>query len=119
MAEDPPRGEHPVPEGELEVERTLVQDSSPPSPPPTAPASTDNAGPSYTTQQSPQHIHVSSRQLDAVMDAICALATTQASLDERMARAKVTIAQNHTILLWIMSHLDLPPVSETEPAQPT
>ena len=53
------------------------------------------------------------------MDVVCALATTQASLDERMARAKVTIAQNHAILLWIMSHLGLPPVSETEPAQRT
>ena len=116
MVEDPPRGEHPVPEGELEVERTLVPDSSPP---PTAPASADNADPSYTTQQSPQHIHVSSRQVAAVMDALYALATTQALLEERMARAKVTIAQNHVILLWIMSHLGLPPVNETEPAQPT
>ena len=53
------------------------------------------------------------------MDAVCALATTQASLDEQMARAEVTIAQNHAILLRIMSHLGLPPVSEIEPAQPT
>ena len=51
VAEDPPRGEHPVPE--VEVERTPVPDSSPPVPPPTAPAPTDIAGPSYTTQQSP------------------------------------------------------------------
>ena len=53
------------------------------------------------------------------MDSVCALATTQASLDERMARAEVTIAQNYAILLWIMSNLGLPSVSETEPAQPT
>ena len=87
VAEDPSRGEHPVPEVEVEVERTPVPDSSPQSPPPIAPAPTDTVGPSYTAQQSPKHIPVSSRELAAVMDAVCALATTQASLDERMARA--------------------------------
>ena len=92
MAEDPPRGEHLVLEVEVEVERTPVPDSSPPSPPPTAPAPTDIAGPSYAAQQSPDHIHVSSRELAVVMDAFCALATTQASLDQRMARDEVTIA---------------------------
>ena len=81
VAEDPPRGEHVVPEVEVEVERTSVPDSSPPTPPPTAPAPADTAGLSYTSQQSPEHIHVSSRELAAVMDAACALATTQASLD--------------------------------------
>ena len=119
MAEDPLRGEHPVPEGEVEVERTPVPDSSHPSPPITAPASIDTTGPSYTTQQSPEHIHVSSRELAAVMDVVCALATTQESLDQRMARAEVTIAQNHAMLLRIMSHIGLPPVSATEPAKPT
>ena len=44
VAEDPPRGEHPVSEVEVEVERTLVPDSSPPAPPPTALAPTDTAG---------------------------------------------------------------------------
>ena len=53
------------------------------------------------------------------MDAVCALATTQASLAERMARAEVTLVQNNAMLLWIMSHLGLPPVSVTEPTQPT
>ena len=43
VAEDPWRGEHRVPEGEVEVERTPVPDSSPTSPPPT-----DTTGPSYT-----------------------------------------------------------------------
>ena len=87
VAEDPPRGEDPVPEVEVEVERSPVLDLSPPSPPPppSAPAPADTAGPSYTAQQSPEHIHISSRELDAVMDAVCALATTQASLDQRMA----------------------------------
>ena len=115
MAEDPPRGEDPVPEMEVEVERSPVPDSSPPSPPPTAPAPTDTAGPSYIAQQSPEHIHVSSRELVAVMDAVCALATTQAPLDQRVARVKVTLAQSHAMILRIMSHLGLPP----EPAQPT
>ena len=88
MAEDSPRREDPVPEMEVEVERSPVPDSSPPSPPPTALAPTDTAGPSYTAQQSPEHIHVSSRELAAVRDVVCALATTQASLDQRVARVK-------------------------------
>ena len=53
------------------------------------------------------------------MDVVYALATTQASLAERMAGAEVTLVQNHAMLLRIMSHLDLPPVSVTEPTQPT
>ena len=83
VAEDPPRGEDHVPEVEVEVERSPVPDLSPSSPPPlpSAPAPADTAGPSYTAQQSPEHIHISSRELAAVMDAVCALATTQASLD--------------------------------------
>ena len=119
VVEDPPRGEHPISEVEVEVERTPVPDSSPPSPPPTAPAPTNTAGPSYAAQKSPDHIHVSSRELVDVMDVVCALATTQASLDQRMARAEVSIAQNHAMLLRIMSHLGLSPARETEPAQPT
>ena len=117
IAEDLPRGEQPV--LEVEVERTSVLDSSPPVPPPTAPALPETVGPASTSQQSPDHIPVSSRELSAVMDAICALATTQASLAERMARAEVTLAQNHAMLLRIMSHLGLPPISVTEPTQPT
>ena len=52
VAEDPPRGDDPVPEVEVEVERSLVPDLSPPSPPPPpiAPALADTAGPSYITQ---------------------------------------------------------------------
>ena len=99
------------------MERSPVPDLSPPSPPPppsaTAPA--DTTGPSRTLQQSPEHIHISSRELVAVMDAACALATTQASLDQRMARAEATIEHSHAMLLRIMSHLDLPP----EPTQIT
>ena len=115
MLEDPPRGEDPVPEMEVEVERSPVPDSSPQSPPPSAPALADTSGPSYTAQQSQEHIHVSSRELAAVMDVVYSFSTTQASLDQRVARVEVTLAQSHTMLLWIMSHLSLPP----EPTQTT
>ena len=87
VAQDPPRGDDPIPEVEVEVERSLVPDLSPPSPPPppSAPAPADTAGPSYIAQQSPEHIHISSRELAAVMDVVCALATTQESMDQRLA----------------------------------
>ena len=49
------------------------------------------------------------------MDVVCALATTQVSLDQRVARVEVTLAQSHAMLLRIMSLLGLP----LEPAQPT
>ena len=111
IVEDPLRGEDPVPEVEVEVERSPVPDLSPPSPPPppSAPAPADTAGPSYTAQQSREHVHVSSRELAAVMDVVCALATIQASLDQRLARAEATIEHSHAMLLRIMSHLGLPP----------
>ena len=60
------------------------------------------------------------------MDVVRTLATTtvslvasQTALAERMARAEVTLAQNQAILLQIQSHLGLPPVTVTEPIQPT
>ena len=117
VAEDPLRGADPVPKVEVEVERSPVPDLSLPSPPPppSAPAPTDTTGPSYTAQQSPEHIHVSSRELAAVMDVVCTLATTQASLDQQMAQAEATIEHSHAMLLRIMSHLGLPP----EPTQTT
>ena len=120
VAEDPPRGEDPVLEVEVEVERSLVPDLSPPSPPPplSAPAPADTTDPSYTAQQSLEHIHVSLRELAAVMDAVCALATMQASLDQRLARAEATIEHSHAMLLRIMSHLGLPP-EPTHRDQPT
>ena len=113
VAEDPPRGEDPVPEMEVEVERSPVPDLSPPSPPPSTPTPADTADPSYTAQQSPEHIHVSYTELAAVRDAVCALANTQASLDQRMTRAEATRAHSHSMLLQIMSHLGLP----SEPTQ--
>ena len=76
MAEDPPRGDDPAPE--VEVERSRVPDLSPasPPPPPSAPALADTPGPSYTAQHSLEHVHVTSRELAGVMDAVCSLATT-------------------------------------------
>ena len=70
VAEDPPRGKDPVPEVEVEMERSPIPDLSPPSPPPppSSPAPTDTAGPSYIAQQSSEHIHISSRELAIVMD---------------------------------------------------
>ena len=111
VAKDPPRGDDLIPEVEVDVKRSPVPDSSPPSPPPppSAPAPADTPGPSYTAQHSPEHVHVSSRELATVMDVVCSLATTQASLDQRLARAETTIEHCHTMLLQIMSHLGLPP----------
>ena len=108
------------------MERTSVLDSSPSVPPPTALAPPETAGPSSTSQQASEHILVTFRDLSAVMDVVRALATittslaaTQTALAERMARTEVTLAQNKAILLQIQSHLGLPPVTVTEPIQPT
>ena len=77
-AEDSQRRDDHVPEVEAEVARSPVPDLSPPSPPPppstTAPA--DTPGPSYTAQHSSEYVHVSSRELAGVLDAVCSLATT-------------------------------------------
>ena len=94
---------------EAEMERSPVPDISPSSPPPpasaTAPA--DTAGPSYTAQHSLEHVHVSSRELAAVMDVVCSLAATQASQDQRLARDEATLGHCHSMLQQIMSHLGL------------
>ena len=109
-AEDSQRRDDPAPE--VEVERSPVSDLSPPSPPPphSTPVSSGTPGPSYTAQHSPEHVHVSSRELAAVMDAVCSLAATQASMDQRLTRAETTLEHCHTMLLQIMSHLGLPHV---------
>ena len=80
-AEDSHRTDSYAPEPE--VERSPVPHMSPPSPPPhaTFAAAADTPGPSYTAQHSPEHMHVSSRELAAVMDVVCSLATTQAAQD--------------------------------------
>ena len=99
---------------EVEVERRLVPDMSPPSPPPHAPAAApaDTPGPSYTAQHSPEHIHVSSRELAVVMDVVCSLATTQAAQDQRLTRAEATLGHCHSMLQQIMTHLGIPHVPD-------
>ena len=91
------------------MERSLVPNISPPSPPlPTsATALVDTPGPSYTTQHSPEYVHVSTRELAGVIDVVCSLASTQASMDQRLTRAETTLEHCHAMLLQIMSHLGL------------
>ena len=91
------------------MERRPVPDISPPSPPPPASATTpaETLDPSYTAQHSPEYIHVNTRELAGVMDAVCSLASTQASMDQRLTRAETTLEHCHTMLLQIMSHLGL------------
>ena len=86
---------------EVEMERSLVPDISPPSPPlPTsATALVDTPGPSYTTQHSPEYVHVSTRELAGVIDVVCSLASTQASMDQRLTRAETTLEHCHAMLL--------------------
>ena len=74
----------------------------------TAPA--DTPDPSYRAQHSPEYVHVSTRELACVMDVVCSLASTQASMDQRLTRAETTLEQCHTMLSQIMSHLGLPHV---------
>ena len=107
-AEDSHRTDSQAPEPE--VQRSLVPNMSPPSPtlPTLAAAPADTPGPSYTAQHSPEHIHVSSRELAAVMDVVCSLAATQASQDQRLAQAEATLGHCHSMLQQIMTHLGLP-----------
>ena len=90
-AEDSQRRDDHAPE--VEMERDLVPDISPPSPPlpASAIAPTDTPGPSYTAQRSPEYIHVSTRELAGVMDAVCSLDSTQASMDQRLTRVETTL----------------------------
>ena len=94
---------------EVEMERSLVPDISPPSPPPPASAAApaDTPGPSYTAQHSPEYVHVSTRELAGVMDVVCSLAATQAAQDQRLARAEATLGHCHSMLQQIMSHLGI------------
>ena len=116
-AEDSQRRDDHAPE--VEMERSPVPDISPPySPLPTsATAPVDTLDPSYTAQYSPEYIHVSTRELAGVMDVVCSLASTQASMDQRLTRAETTLEHCHTMLLQIMSHLGLPhvPAHRDEP----
>ena len=108
---------------EPEMERSPVPDISPPSHPPPASATApgDTPGPSYTAQHSSEYVHISTRELAGVRDDVCSLASTQASMDQRLTRAETTLEQCHTMLLQIMSHLGLPhvPAHRDEPATAT
>ena len=92
---------------EPEVERIPAPHVSPPSPPPhtTSAAAADTPGPSYLAHQSPEYVHAGSREIAGVMDAICSLAATQVAQDQRLA-------QCHSMLQQIMSHLGLPRVPD-------
>ena len=94
---------------EPEVERSPVPHMSPPSPPPhaTSAAAANTPGPSYSAHHSPEHIHVSSREIAGVMDAICSLPATQAAQDQMLARAEATLGHCHSMLKQIMTHLGI------------
>ena len=108
-AEDAHRDDPPA--LEPEVQRTPISDRSPPSPPHTTSVAADTPGPSYSAHHSPEYSHASSREIVGVMDAICSLAATQAAQDQRLA-------QCHSMLTQIMTHLGLPrdPAQREEPA---
>ena len=72
--EDLPKGEQPVSVPDSSV---LVLPESAPTPP-------ETVGPSSTSQEPPEHIHGTSRDFLAVLDAVTALT-------ELMARAEVTL----------------------------
>ena len=96
---------------EVEMERSPLPDTSPP-PHAISIAPAHTPGPSYIAQHSPEHIHVSSRKLAAVMDVVCSLAATQASQDQRLAQAEATLGHYHSMLQQIMTHLGLPHVPD-------
>ena len=99
---------------EPEVERSPAPHMSPPSPPPhsTSAAVADTPGLYYSAHHSLEHIHVSSRELAAVIDVVCSLATTQAAQDQRLARAEATLGHCHFILQQIMTYLGIQHVPE-------
>ena len=105
VAEDSHRDDMHAPEPE--VQRSPAPHMSPPSPPPhsTSAAAADTPGPSYSAHHSPEYVHASSREIAGVMDAICSLAATQAAQDQRLA-------QCHSMLQQIMTHLGLPRVPD-------
>ena len=111
-AEDSHRTDSHAPEPE--VQRSPVPDLSPPSPPPPTSVATfaDTPGPSFTSQHSPEYVHVSTRELTGVMDAVCSLAATHAAQDQRLARAEATLGHCHSMLQQIMTHLGIPHVPD-------
>ena len=96
------------------MERSPVPHMSPqsPLPPASAAAPADTPGPSFTSQHSPEYVHVSTRELAGVMDAVWSLDATQAAQDQRLARSEVTLGHCHSMLQQIMTHLGLPHVPD-------
>ena len=94
-----------IPAPEPEIPRSPTPQMSPSSPPPhtTSAATADTPGPSYSPHHSPEYIHANSREIAGVMDAIYSLAATQAAQDQRLA-------QCHSMLTQIITHLGLPHV---------
>ena len=92
-----------MPAPDPEIQRSPAPQMSPPSLPPhtTLAAAADTPGPSYSAHHSPEYVHVSSREIAGVMDAICSLAATQAAQDQRLAQCPSMLQQ-------IMTHLGLP-----------
>ena len=105
VAEDSHKDDIPAPEPE--IQRSPAPQMSPPSPPlhTTSAAATDTPSPFYSAHHSPEYVHTSSREIAGVMDAICSLAATQAAQDQRLA-------QCHSMLQQIMTHLGLPRVPD-------
>ena len=105
VAEDSHRDDMHAPEPERE--RSPAPHMSPASPPPhsTSATAADTPGPSYSAHHSPEYVHASSREIAGVMDAICSLAARQAAQDQRLA-------QCHSMLQQIMTHLGLPHVPD-------
>ena len=105
------------------MERSTAPDHSPPSPtlPTSAAAVADTPGPSYTSHHSPEYVHAISREIAGVIDAICSLAATQATQDQRLDRAEATLEDCRSMLQQIMTHLGLPraPVPRNEPTAAT
>ena len=76
--------------------------------PPSGPAHRAQAShlpPDLSHHHSPEYVHASLREIAGVMDAICALAATQAAQDQRLA-------QCYSMLQQIMTHLSLPRVPD-------
>ena len=105
VAEDSHRDDIHAPEPE--VERSPAPHMSPPSPPPHSTSAADTPGLYYSAHHSLEHIHASSRELAAVIDVVCSLATTQAAQDQRLARAEATLGHCHSILQQIMTYLGI------------
>ena len=105
MAEDSHIDDMPAPEPE--IQRSPAPHMSPPSPSPhsTSAAAADTLGPSYSAHHSPEYVHASLREIVGVMDAICSLAATQEAQDQRLA-------QCHSMLQQIMTHLGVPRVPD-------